>query len=261
MTNDVVPIGYDVLLRDIKERVRRAQIRAAVSVNHELVMLYWEIGQDILRRQAEEGWGARVVDRLAGDLGKAFPEMKGFSPRNLLFMRSLAEAYPDEAIVKQLVSRIPWGHNIRILQKVKDATEREWYVRRTLENGWSHDILVTQIDSSLHERQGSAPTNFDTTLPAPQSELAQQVVKDPYNFDFLTLASDARERDLERGLLEHVREFLLELGVGFALVGNQVRLEVGEHDYYLDLLFYHLGLRCYVVISRSATSNPSTLAR
>ncbi len=248
MTTELVPSTYDGFLRKLKDRVRRAQLQAALSVNSRLVLLYWRIGRDILSRQREEGWGAKVVARLARDLRSAFPEMKGFSPRNLLFMRSLAEAYPDEEIVKQLVSLLPWGHNVRLVQKVKEPAKREWYLRTTLEQGWSRDMMLAQIDSGLYERQGRAPTNFEWTLPAPQSDLAQQVVKDPYNFDFLVLHENARERELERGLLAHIREFLLELGVGFAFVGNQVPIEVGDQDFYLDLLFYHLHLRCYVVI-------------
>lgn len=248
MTADLLPQSYDSFLRELKERIRRVQIRAALSVNGELVLLYWQIGRDILHRQQDEGWGAGVVERLARDLRKAFPEMKGFSPRNLLFMRSLAEAYPDEKIVKRLVSQLPWGHNVRLLQKVKDRKERIWYLRQAFEHWWSRDTMVAQIDSGLFQRRGRATTNFNHTLPPPQSDLAQQVVKDPYSFDFLTLHDDARERDLERGLLAHIGEFLLELGVGFAFVGNQVHLEVRGQDFYLDLLFYHLRLRCFVII-------------
>jgi predicted nuclease of restriction endonuclease-like (RecB) superfamily len=178
--------------------------------------------------------------------------MKGFSARNLLFMRSLAEAYDDEEMVKQLVSQIPWGHNIRLMQKVKDADERRWYLQKTLEHGWSRSVLILQIDSDLRKRQGSAPTNFDRTLPPPPSDLAQQVLKDPYVFDFLTLSGDAQERELEQGLVGHIRDFLLELGVGFSFVGTQVQLEVGGQDFCLDMLFYHLTLRCFVVIELKA---------
>ncbi len=242
------PSGYAELLQDIKERVRRAQHRAALSVNRELVLLYWRIGGDILRRQREEGWGARVIDRLSADLRRAFPEMKGFSARNLRYMRKLAETWPDESIVQQVVAQLPWGHNVRILDYVKDPSEREWYARQTIQYGWSRSVLVHQIESDLYGRQGAALTNFDRTLPAPQSELAQQTIKDPYVFDFLSLGPDARERDLQRALLVNIRDFLLELGVGFAFVGSQHHLEVGGRDFYIDLLFYHLRLRCYVVI-------------
>jgi predicted nuclease of restriction endonuclease-like (RecB) superfamily len=175
-------------------------------------------------------------------------QSKGFSSRNLKYMRAFAEAWPDNTFVQQVVAQIPWGHNVRILDYVKDPPEREWYMRQTIQHGWSRNVLVHQIESALYRRQGKALTNFDRTLPAPQSELAQQILKDPYSFDFLTLGPEAQERDLERGLLSHIRDFLLELGVGFAFVGSQYHLEVGGQDYYLDLLFYHLRLRCYVVI-------------
>lgn len=244
----LIPKGYDEFLCELKTRVRNAQLKAALSVNRELVLLYWQIGCDIHHRQRKEGWGAKVIDRLSRDLLRAFPEMKGFSSRNLLFMRGMAEAYPDETIVKQLVSQIPWGHNIRILQKIKDPAEREWYIRKTIKHGWSRSILVCQIESGLYNRQGKATTNFGRTLPAPQSDLAQQTLKDPYVFDFFTMTEDIRERELEQGLIDHIQRFLLELGVGFAFVGRQIHLEIGDEDFYIDLLFYHLKLRCFVVI-------------
>lgn len=240
--------GYDDFLRDLKERIRGAQVKAALAVNRELVTLYWSVGRDILAEQQQRGWGAKVIDRLAADLRLAFPELKGFSPRNLKYMRALAEAYPDEQFVQQLVAQIPWGHNVRILDAINDPAGREWYMRQTVEHGWSRNVLVHQIESGLYRRQGKALTNFTRSLPSPQSELAQQLLKDPYNFDFLTIGEDVLERDLERGLLEHIRQFLLELGVGFAFVGSQYHLEVSGNDFYLDLLFYHLRLRCFVVI-------------
>lgn len=206
------------------------------------------IGRQILESQRQEGWGSKVIDRLSRDLHIAFPEMKGFSPRNLKYMRALAEAYPEEQIVQQAVAQIPWGHNVRILDYVKDPAEREFYVRKTIEHGWSRNILVHQIESDLYRRQGKAIANFDRTLPAPQSELALQILKDPYNFDFLSLSEEVQERELELALIKHLREFLLELGVGFAFVGSQYHLEVGGEDFYVDLLFYHLRLRRYVVI-------------
>lgn len=240
--------GYDAFLVGLKERIRNAQVRAAMSVNRELVLLYWQIGRDILANQSERGWGAKVIDRLSADLRRSFPEMKGFSPRNLKYMRAFAEAYTHEGFVQQLVAQIPWGHNVRLLDQVKDPHEREWYLRQTLHHGWSRNILVHQIESSLYQRQGKALTNFNRTLPAPQADLAQGILKDPYAFDFLSLGEDAKERDLHRGLLEHLREFLLELGVGFAFVGSQYPLEVGGEDFFIDLLFYHLRLRSFVVI-------------
>lgn len=174
--------------------------------------------------------------------------MKGFSPRNLKYMRALAEAYLDEQFVQQLAAQIPWFHNCILLDKVKQPDEREFYIRKTIEHGWSRNVLVHQIESDLYHRQGKAIANFDRTLPAPQSELALQILKDPYNFDFLSLSEKVQERELERPLNHHLREFLLELGVGFAFVGSQYHLEVGGEDFYIDLLFYHLRLRCYVVV-------------
>ena len=200
------PAGYSKLLGDLKQRIQAAQLRASLAVNRELVFLYWQIGRDILARQERESWGAKVIDRLAGDLKAAFPEMKGFSPRNLKYMRAFAEAWPEEAIVQQLVAQIPWGHNVRILDYVKDPIEREWYVRATVQHGWSRDVLVHQIESGLFRRQGKAVTNFEQALPLPQSDLAQQITKDPYNFDFLTMDPEAHEHDLEFRLLGHIRK-------------------------------------------------------
>jgi len=239
---------YGQLLEDLKERIRHARTRAALAVNRELVLLYWSIGRDILARQGREGWGAKVIERLAVDLRREFPEMSGLSPRNLRYMRAFAEAWPDEAIVQEPLAQLTWYHNLALLEQLKDPSEREWYARAALQNGWSRHILVHQIETRLHQRQGQATTNFDRALPTPQSELAAQILKDPYNFDFLSLTEEARERDLHRGLLEHLREFLLELGVGFAFVGSRMRLEVGGEDFYPDLLFYHLRLRSYVVV-------------
>jgi predicted nuclease of restriction endonuclease-like (RecB) superfamily len=245
---NLLPAAYDSFLQELKDRIRSAQVRAALSVNRELVVLYWSIGRDILTRQKNEGWGAKIIDRLSEDLAKAFPEMRGFRARNLKYMRAFAEAYPDQEFVQQVVAQLPWGHQVRILDTVKDAKLREWYIRQAVQGGWSRNVLVHQIESSLFDRQGHALTNFDKTLPAPQSDLAQQLIKDPYNFDFLTFGPDVQERDLERSLIEHVRDFMLELGKGFAFVGSQYHLEIGDQDFYLDLLFYHLRLRCYVVI-------------
>lgn len=240
--------GYDTFLKDLKERIRQTQVRAALSVNKELINLYWQIGRDILGQQRSLGWGAKVVDKLADDLRSSFPEMKGFSPRNLKYMRAFAEAYPDFEFVQQAVAQIPWGHNVRILDQVKDEAERHWYIHQAFQYGWSRDVLVMQIETGLYRRQGKAITNFDKTLPGLQSDLAQQILKDPYNFDFLTLGTEAHERDIEKSLVDHIQKFLIELGVGFAFVGKQYHLEVGNQDFYIDLLFYHLHLRCYVVI-------------
>ena len=239
--------GYQVLLREVKARIRTARLQAALAVNEELILLYWSIGREILERQEREGWGTRVIDRLSANLRHDFPDMTGLSARNLKYMRALAEAHPDREFVQQVVARLPWGHVIRLLEAVKDPAQREWYARQTIQHGWSRNVLVHQIESNLYERQGKALTNFSRTLPAPQSELAQQLIKDPYNFDFLALGPDLLERDLERGLLDHLRSLILELGKGFAFVGSQYHLDVGGQDFYLDLLFYHLRLRCFVV--------------
>lgn len=248
-----LPEGYDELLNGLKTRVQRARISAGLAVNRELVILYWQIGKDIIAQQQNQGWGAKVIERLAADLQHAFPEMKGFSRTNLLYMRAFAGAYPEEEFVQQVVGQIPWGHNIRVLDLVKDPIQREWYIRKTVEHGWSRNVLVHQIQSGLYNRQGGAATNFALTLPPPHSDLARDVLKDPYNFDFLALTDDVQERELERALVEHIRDFLLELGVGFAFVGSQYHLEVAGEDFYIDLLFYHLKLRCYVVIELKAT--------
>src|SRR6202034_1133184 len=236
MTQPLASDSYGQFLADLKGRIQTAQLRASMAVNRELVLLYWQIGRDILDRQERENWGAKVIERLAADLKRAFPDMKGFSPRNLKYMRAFGEAWPDEAIVQQLVAQIPWGHNVRILDRVKAPEDRIWYAKATIQHGWSRDVLVHQIESGRLHRQGKAVANFDRTLPAPQSDLARDITKDPYNFDFLTLGDDAHERDLERGLLDHLRQFLLELGVGFAFVGSQYRLTVGNEDFFLDLL-------------------------
>jgi predicted nuclease of restriction endonuclease-like (RecB) superfamily len=242
------PAGYEAFIGEVKERIRAAQVGAALAVNRELVLLYWSIGRDILARQAEQGWGAQIIEHMAADLSQAFPTVTGFRLRNLRYMRSLAEAYPDPEFVQQVVAQLPWGHNVRVLDQIKDAGEREWYLRQAVQNGWSRNVLIHQIESNLFARQGSAPTNFSRTLPAPQSELAQQLIKDPYNFDFLTLGPEISERELELGLLEQLRNFFVELGKGFAFVGSQYHLDVGGQDYFIDLLFYHLHLRCFVVI-------------
>lgn len=249
MANNLsIPEDYHDFLRELKGRILQSQVRAVLSVNRELVLLYWQIGRDILNRQQQQGWGTKVIDNLATDLRTAFPEMKGFSSRNLKYMRSFAETYPDEQFVQQVVAQIPWGHNLRILDAVKEPVEREWYIRQTIEQGWSRNVLVHQIESGLYRRQGKADTNFSRTLPNPQSELAQQLLKDPYNFDFISLSQEAQERELEKALIDRIRDFLLELGVGFAFVGSQYHLEVEGEDFYIDLLFYHLRLRCFVVI-------------
>ncbi len=247
-----VPEGYVDWLAELKTRIHTAQQRAALAVNRELVLLYWQIGQDILARQAAQGWGAKVIERLSQDLRSAFPEMKGFSRANLMYMRAFAAAWPDEQIVQQAVGQLPWGHNLVLLSQLKDPVQRLAYAESAIQHGWSRNVLNIHIETRLLERNGKAVTNFSATLPAPQSDLARESLKDPYRFDFLGLSREAGERAIENALVKHVTEFLLELGAGFAFVGRQVLLDVGGDEFFIDLLFYHLKLRCYVVIELKA---------
>ncbi len=247
---DLVPLPTDYAdwLFALKVRIHTAQQRATLSVNRELIHLYWHIGRDILLRQDREGWGAKVIDRLAHDLRSAFPTMKGFSRANLLYMRAFAAAWPDEEIVQQAVGQLPWGHNLVLLAKLKSAAERLAYAQRAIEHGWSRNTLTHHIERRLLAREGQAVTNFAASLPRPQSDLATESLKDPYLFDFLGIGDEASERAIEDAIVQHITRFLLELGAGFAFVGRQVHLEVGGEDFYLDLLFYHLKLRCFVVV-------------
>ena len=258
---DATSRSYVELLDSLKNRISQARVKAAVSVNRELVLLYWAIGHQIIEAQNREGWGTSMIDRLAHDLRSSLPTSRGLSPRNLWRMRAFYLAYPvSEAslpqpvadlaskFLPQAVAEIPWGHNIALIEKVKDPHQRLWYAAQTVEHGWSRAVLVHQIESNLYSRQGQALTNFERALPAPQSDLARESVKDPYTLDFLGITEDVSERELERSLLDHLREFLLELGKGFAFMGSQYHLEVGGQDYYLDLLFYNTILRAFVVI-------------
>jgi predicted nuclease of restriction endonuclease-like (RecB) superfamily len=242
------PEGYVDWLSDLKNRIHTAQQRATLAVNRELVLLYWHIGRDILTRQAQQGWGAKVIERLAHDLRTAFPEMKGFSRANLMYMRAFAEAWPDAEIVQQAVGQLPWGHNLVLLTRLKNSQQRLAYAQGAVTHGWSRNVLNIHIETRLLERTGTAVTNFAASLPGPQSDLARESLKDPYRFDFLALTDKAQEREIENALVKHVTEFLLELGAGFAFVGRQVLLDVGGDEFFIDLLFYHLKLRCYVVI-------------
>ena len=246
------PQGYADWLAELKNRIHSAQQRATLAVNRELVLLYWQIGRDILTRQAEQGWGAKVIDRLAHDLRTAFPEMKGFSRANLMYMRAFAEAWPDGQIVQQAVGQLPWGHNLVLLTRLKQPEQRLAYARAAIEHGWSRNVLNIHIETGLLERTGKAVTNFSERLLAPGSDLARESLKDPYLFDFLNVAQEANERAIETALVKHITQFLLELGAGFAFVGRQVHLEVGGDDFFIDLLFYHLKQRCYVVIELKA---------
>jgi predicted nuclease of restriction endonuclease-like (RecB) superfamily len=267
-----LPADYAEFLESLKVRVRQAQTQAILSVNREVISLYWEIGREIVERQEQANWGQHVLERLADDLQKALPGVGGFSRSNVFRMRAFYLAYRTMGIVAQPVRQLkrpnvaqavrqtaeaappkpvallPWGHNVVLIQKVKGAEQRLWYASKALEHGWSRAVLTVQIETDLFGRQGKAVTNFSTRLPPPQSDLAQESFKDPYLFDFLTMHEEAVERDLETGLVEHIQRFLLELGAGFAFVGRQVRIVVGDDDFYLDLLFYHLRLRCFVVI-------------
>ncbi|MSS70554.1 MAG: DUF1016 domain-containing protein [Candidatus Latescibacteria bacterium] len=265
-TAPTLPFGYAPFLQAVKDRIRAAQVRASLSANSEMIHLYWDIGRAIAERQEREGWGASVIPRLARDIQNELPEVKGFSERNIGRTIAFYREYPDPAtilptplaklpnasdpVVKEPlpVVQLPWAHNVLLIQKVKDLPTRFWYMQQTLEQGWSHDMLAQMINSQVHRRTGKAVHNFQRTLPPPQSDLAEQILKDPYIFDFLTLAEPFRERELEVGLLRHVEKFLLELGQGFAFVGRQFHLEVGDDDFYLGLLFYHLRLRCFMVV-------------
>lgn len=243
---------YRQWLATLKSRIRSVQIKAAVAVQTELLQFYWDLGADIVERQKYSSWGDGFLKQLSTDLMADFPEIKGFSRRNLELVRQWYVFWTSsEPITKQLVSQlcgIPWGHNLAIISKVKTPDEALYYVRSTLEYGWSRNVLVHQIESGLYQREGKAITNFKTTLPLPQSDLAQQVLKDPYVFDFLALTKEHTERELENGLVQHVTKFLLELGSGFAYMGRQVPVFVGEREFFLDLLFYHARLHCYLVI-------------
>ncbi|MBE7493732.1 MAG: DUF1016 domain-containing protein [Verrucomicrobiaceae bacterium] len=243
-----MPSGYGSMLTEIKERVRQARLRTVLAANASMVMSYWEVGRVILARQQAEGWGAKVIDRLSNDLREAFPDMQGLSPRNLKYMRAFASAWPEEAIVQRVVAQLPWKQNIALLDKLKTPGERLWYAQKAAQEGWSQPVLCLQIENRLHERDGRAQNNFAITLPPADSDLASQIFKDPYLFDFVGTGDPRREREVEQALVDHIQKFLLELGTGFAFVGRQVHLEVGSEDFYLDLLFYHVRLRRYIVV-------------
>lgn len=273
---------YGNLLSDIKTRIRQAQVKATLSANAEMIAMYWDVGRMIYERQQHEGWGTGVIPRLAKDIRNELPKVKGFSERNIGYMIRLAREYGDPAILQQavaklqqpenkdvlkvpqavgqltvnahsvivqrLVAQIPWGHNILLMERVKDLSSRFWYMEQTIQNGWSRDTLGLMIKSGAHLRQGKAVSNFSLTLPDPQSDLARQSLKDPYIFDFLTLTEPFNEREMETELIKHLEKFLLELGAGFSFVGRQYQLTISDKDFYIDLLFYHLKLRCFIVI-------------
>lgn len=243
---------YRELRDSIILRVKNARVRFVTQANIGMIGLYWEIGNDILHRQNTEGWGAKVIDRLSKDLKEAFPEMNGFSPRNLGNMKKFAATWSNNVILQQVVAKLPWRSVIMLTDKVKTEEARLWYAQKSLEQGWSSNVLALMIGAKLIEREGQAITNFSAVMPPVDSDMAVQSFKDPYLFDFIGTDAARREAEVERGLVEHVEKFLLELGQGFAFVGRQVHLEVGREDFYIDLLFYHLKLRCYVVIELKA---------
>jgi predicted nuclease of restriction endonuclease-like (RecB) superfamily len=249
-----LPAGYGTALSAIKASLQYARVRAVLAANPVVLEAYWQTGKVILARQEQAGWGTRVIDRLAGDLRAAFPDMGGLSARNLLAMKVFAREFPDGPIAQQPVAQLPWGHVLQILQRTKTAQDREFYIRECIQHGWSRSILELQIERHAHKRQGKTVHNFKQTLPPLDSDMAAQVFKDPYLFDFLGTADPRREREVEQALMDHVQAFLLELGAGFAFVGRQVHLEIGDNDYYADLLFYHLKLRRYVVIELKAVA-------
>ena len=243
---------YLKFIEEVKAEIQKQRISVVLNANSSMICLYWNIGKAIMKKQEEEGWGAKVIDRMSKDLKDAFPEMSGLSPRNIKYMRKFAECWPDFEIVQRVVAQIPWRSNISLLDKLADQKSRIWYAQKTIENGWSKAILDMQIESRLMARSGKSVNNFPEALPPTDSDMVNQVFKDPYLFDFLGTDMPRREVEVERQLTEHIQSFLLELGQGFAFVGRQVHLEVGGDDFYIDLLFYHLKLRCYVVIELKA---------
>jgi len=257
--NQLVDNEYKNWIKEIKAKIRTTQLKAAVAINSSLIEFYWDLGKMIAEKQTV--WGAKLIEQVAKDLHDEFPLMEGFSTSNLKYCRRFYLFYQSQIgqqavdqFTQQAVAQIPWGHNILIFTKSKSINEAHFYIQQTIENGWSRDILSLQIKSDLYSRQGKAITNFSKNLPAVDSDLAEQLLKDPYNFDFLTLTEPYRERELENALVENITKFLLELGTGFAYVGRQVPMVVGGQEYFIDLLFYHLKLRAFVVIELKATS-------
>lgn len=262
----ILDVNYSIWLSEVKTRLRSVQGKAALAVNSLLIEFYWDLGKSIAEK--ENVWGSKLVEQVAKDLQAEFPEMKGLSVRNVKYTRQFYQFYQasigqqavaqlnkksDELTVQQAVAQIPWGHNILIFTKSKSVEEANFYIAATLENSWSREVLALQLKSQLYQRQGKAVSNFTITLPEPLSDLVQQTLKDPYVFDFLTLSKPFHEKDIERQLVAHITKFLLELGKGFAFIGRQYHLTVGDTDYYLDLLFYHTKLKCYVVIELKNT--------
>lgn len=258
-------LNYFTILKDLKERIRRSRQQAITVVNTHLLQVYWEIGNVILQQRKEGGWGSKVIERLAADLQKEFPDFKGISTRNLKYMKVFAEAWPDFLIgqallaqlqsnesqeienIRDIINQIPWAHHVILLSKTKTRDERIFYIKKAIENSWSSRMLAIQIDSQLHLRQGTAITNFEVTLPAPQSDLAKESLKNPYIFDFIGMGEPMHEKDLQSALIRHIQQFMLELGRGFTYVGQQYKLNVEDTDYVIDLLFFNYHLNCFVI--------------
>lgn len=248
---------YLNFLQDIKKKLKNARIKAALAANTEQIRFYWELGTAITQQQVTKQWGSRFLDQLSQDMRKEFPGMQGFSKRNLEHMRRFSQFYPNLELAKQAVSQLPWGHIVRLMQTVEDGTVRDWYAEKAIQHGWSRSAMEMQIENGLFERQAdnlNKTNNFMQHLPQPQSDLARDILKDPYKFDFLTIQEKASERDIETALTQHIRDFLLELGEGFSFVGTQVPLTINDTEYFIDMLFYHLKLRCYIVCELKATA-------
>ena len=244
---------YKIWINELKNQVRSVQIKAAIAVNSELIKFYWELGKMISEKQEFYSWGEKLIEQISKDLKEEFPDMKGFSTRNIKYIRNFYAFYNNSEIRQQLVAQIPWGHNILIYSKSKNIQEATFYIQQTIENNWSRDVLALQIKTNLFDRKGKSITNFKNTLPKPFSDLAEQTLKDPYIFDFLTLSTSVKEKDIENQLINNLKKFLLELGKGFAFVAQQYRFSIAENDYSIDLLFYHIKLKCYVVIELKST--------
>lgn len=245
--------SYKDWVVEVKQKIREARVKVALAANSELVFFYFELGKMLLAKSTDSQWGNNWLGQLSIDLRKDFPDMEGFSKTNLYNIRRFYQFYESANFFHQLGGKIPWRHHVEIFTKSKDYDEALFYIQKTIENGWSRNILSVQIESKLYERQGKAISNFKLILPESTSDLAQQLLKDPYNFDFLTITDYYKERELENALVENITKFLLELGSGFAYVGKQVPMKVGDQEFFIDLLFYHLKLRAYVVIELKAT--------
>ncbi len=246
--------SYTDLIESLKLEIQQARIKAHLAVNKELILLYWNIGRKILQQKEQEGWGTKVIKQIARDLQTAFPGMRGFSERNLVYMQTFAKSYPDFQFTQALPAQITWYHNTTILDKITNHEQRSWYIKSTIEHGWSRNVLVHQIETNLYERQGKSLNNFKDTLPSSQSELVQQILKNPYNLEFISVDNEAKERDIEKALIIKLKDFLIELGTGFAFLGNQYHVELEGQDFYMDLLFYHVKLKNYVVIELKNTA-------